>query len=516
MDRKEAGQVKISASLLARNTLLNLIGQAVPLLVAVVTIPLVVRGLGTERFGLLSLAWVVLGYFTIFDLGLGRATIKYVAEALGKGEEHQVPQIIWTAVTFQAILGFVGALALLGITDFLVERVLNIPPQLLDEARDVFRLLAFSIPVVIVSSSFCGVMEAAQRFDLVNAVKIPSSILTYLLPLVGLSLGVGLPGIVALILLARFGTLVAFVAMNLRIIPKLREYSVSIDLFSNLFAYGGWITVTSIVSPILVYLDRFLIGSLLTIAAVAYYTAPYEAVTRLWIISASLTMTLFPAFSALEGVKDRQKLGTLFARSVKYILLILGPIVVMIGLFSKEILQLWLGNDFAAESTVAMNVLVLGVLINSLAQMPFSLLQGMGRPDLPAKFHLLELPVYIGIVWISVSEFGITGAAGAWTVRMVLDTLLLFGATFKVCRFSPRLMAENGMTLAILELMMLAGIAYGMKAFVYALPLPVQFLLFIGLLASFAFLAWNYVLDESDRGVILKIVNLKKILESTS
>jgi len=190
-----------------KNALLNLVGQALPLLVGVVTIPLVVHGLGTERFGLLSLAWVVLGYFTVFDLGLGRATTKYVAEALARGEEDQVPEIIWTAVAFQAVLGLIGAIVLFGITGLLVEGVLNIPPDLIGEAKDTFHLLALSIPLVLVSSSFSGVLEAAQRFDLANAVRIPSSILTFILPLAGLYLGFGLPGIVALILLARVATL---------------------------------------------------------------------------------------------------------------------------------------------------------------------------------------------------------------------------------------------------------------------------------------------------------------------
>jgi O-antigen/teichoic acid export membrane protein len=476
----------------------------------VACIPFVVRGLGTERFGLLSLAWVVLGYFTIFDLGLGRATTKYVAEALGKGEGTQVPQIIWTAVTVQAIMGFLGAIVLLGITDLLVDRVLNIPPELLGEAKVTFHLLAFSIPVVLIASSFSGVLEAAQRFDLVNAIRIPSSILTYLLPLVGLSLGMGLLGIVALILLARFGALIAFVAMNMSIRPELREYSASFNLLLRLFSYGGWVTVTSIVGPILVYLDRFLIGSLLTIAAVAYYTAPYEAVTRLWIISASLTMTLFPAFSALEGGKNGQRLGTLFARSVKYILLTTGPAVVMIWLFAGEILQIWLGADFATESTVALQILAAGVLINSLAHTPFALLQGVGRPDLPAKFHLIELPVYIVVAWILVSQFGIAGAAGAWTLRVALDTLLLFWATFRVYGFSLRLLATNGTILAGVSLVILAGVGYGLKTVAGDLSLYSQSLLVIGLLTLFAWIVWSRVLDGLDRRVVLNVIKLKK------
>lgn len=480
--------------------------------------PFVVRGLGTERFGLLSLAWVVMGYFTIFDLGLGRATTKYVAEALGKGEDRLVPQIIWTAASVQAIMGFVGALALFGITDLLIERVLNIPQELLDEAKISFHLLALAIPVVMITSSFSGVLEAAQRFSLVNAVRIPSSTLTYILPLVGIYLGLGLPGIIALILLARFGALIAFVAINLRIRPELRDYSASSNLLPRLISFGGWITITSIVGPILVYLDRFLIGSLLTIAAVAYYTAPYEAVTRLWIISGSLTMTLFPAFSSLEGLgggKINQRLGALFARSVKYILLTTGPAVVMICLFAREILQIWLGGDFVAESTAALQILAIGVLINSLSNTPFALLQGVGRPDLPSKFHLIELPVYIVVVWILVSHFGISGAASAWTLRVALDALLLFWATFRVYDFSLQLLATNGTFLAAVSLVILAGVGYVLKTLAGDLSLYSQSLLMIGLLILFSWIVWSRVLDSSDHRVVLNVVKLKRRLEST-
>lgn len=500
----------VSSKILARNTILNFIGQVIPLLVGVITIPFIIRGLGIERFGLLSLAWVVLGYFTIFDLGLGQATTKYVAEVLGKGEEDQVPHLVWTAVTVQAILGVVGALVLFGTTPLLVERILNVPPELVGEAKFTFYLLALSIPVVLISGSFRGVLEAAQRFDLVNAVKCPTSILTFLLPLIGLLLGFRLPGIVALILVARFGALLTFVVMYLRIFPRSRKYSGSFAFFVRLFVYGGWVTVTNIVGPILVYLDRFLIGSILSMVAVTYYSAPYEAVTRLWIIPASLTMTLFPAFSTLEGVKNRQRLGILFARSVKYTLLVLGVVVLMIGLFAKEILQIWLGTDFAIKSTVTLQILALGVLVNSLAHIPFAFLRGVGRPDLPAKFHLLELPLYIGIVWLLINQWGIAGAAAAWTLRGTLDALLLFGASFKIYRFSPRLLATNGTTLTCFALVVLAGTSYGLKTLSGTLSLLAQSLLISGLLVLFALFAWKSVLDNSERGAVLNVVKLWK------
>jgi len=81
--------MEIRSQTLARNTLINFIGQVLPLLAGLVALPLIIHGLGTDRFGILSLAWVILGYFSVFDLGLGRATTKYVAEALGIGNEDQ-------------------------------------------------------------------------------------------------------------------------------------------------------------------------------------------------------------------------------------------------------------------------------------------------------------------------------------------------------------------------------------------------------------------------------------------
>jgi len=310
-ERKEK-LVNPSGRLLARNAILNFIGQAIPLVVGVITIPFIVRGLGTERFGLLSLAWVVLGYFSVFDLGLGRATTKFVAEALGKGEADQVPRLVWTAVTVQAVLGIVGALVLTGITPLLVERILKVPSDLFGEAKTTLRLLALSIPVVLISGSFRGVLEASQRFDLVNAVNIPTSVLTFILPLVGLLFGMNLPGIVTLILLARVWASSSFLVLNLRLMPKLKRYSSSLSLFPRLLSFGGWIAVSSIVAPFLENLDRFIIGFLLSMTAVAHYSAPQEVVMRLRVIVTSLTMTLFPAFSVLEVIRDKKGIEAIF------------------------------------------------------------------------------------------------------------------------------------------------------------------------------------------------------------
>jgi len=310
-----------------------------------------------------------------------------------------------------------------------------------------------------------------------------------------------------LIFLARIGALLVYIMLDFRIMPQLRKYSGSLSLFPRLFSFGGWVTVTNIVSPILVYLDRFLIGSLLSLAAVAYYSAPYEMVTRLSIISTSLSVTLFPAFSSLEGVENKEKIGTIFARSVKYILLTLGPIILIVMLFARDILGLWLGTEFSLESTIVLQVLALGVLINSLAHTPFALLQGVGRPDLPAKFHLFELLIYVGIALLLVSKWGINGAAMAWTLRVTLDTFLLFGAVFWVYKLSPQTLSINGVWRAGLIFVVLAGLSFLVKSLTGFLGLPVQILLIIPVFGLFGLFCWRYVIDTSDRRVVVEVAN---------
>src|SRR5437016_14651538 len=108
------GTLLTGGSRLARHSVFNVIGQAIPFLAAFFAIPLLVRGLGTDRFGVLTLAWVVIGYFSLFDLGLGRALTQVVAAKLSERDETQAPAVVWPALGMMLGLGLVGTLGVCG------------------------------------------------------------------------------------------------------------------------------------------------------------------------------------------------------------------------------------------------------------------------------------------------------------------------------------------------------------------------------------------------------------------
>jgi O-antigen/teichoic acid export membrane protein len=497
---------------LARNTALNFLGQFLPLLVGILMTPLIIRGLGTERFGILSLAWVVIGYFSLFDLGLGRATTKFVSEFIGTRKSGTLPSLFWTSLLFNGLLGIIGGLAMAAATPYFVNHIFRIPPELLGEAKASFFILSVSVPVVVITSALRGFLEGGQRFTLVNAVKIPSSSLTFLIPALALPLGLRLPPIVHLLLIARFASALTYALLCFKAFPVLsRSISINGKLIRFLLSFGGWITVTNVVAPLLVYLDRFFIGSRLSLDAVAFYTAPYQIITRLWILPMSLVVTLFPVFSAI-GKERQDELGDLYARSSKYLLLIMGPLILFIVLFAGNILQLWLGPEFAQKSTLVLQILAVGVLVNSLVNIPFSIIQGIGRPDITAKFHLLELPLYAWLAWVLIGRLGITGAALAWSIRVLVDALLILLAIQKLVPSSLPAMIRAGFGKAAIILSGLAAISSSVVLLTKILVIKIMFT--VGLLPIFYLIVWYRVLSRGERQTLpsaLGLVTLSRL-----
>ncbi|WP_254388635.1 polysaccharide biosynthesis C-terminal domain-containing protein [Thermanaeromonas sp. C210] len=176
----------------------------------------------------------------------------------------------------------------------------------------------------------------------------------------------------------------------------------------------------------------------------------------------------------------------------------------MLGVFAHDALGLWLGSDFATESSRVLQILGIGVLFNSLAQIPYTLLQGVGRPDVPAKFHLLELPLYVGIAWFLINRWGITGAAASWALRVTLDAALLFGAAFQICRLSKSLLRANSVMVTFLAVVVLGAGIYTVRRLLICSPLVIQVLIVLGFLACFAWFCWCRILEQSEREGILK------------
>ncbi|HIF19582.1 MAG TPA: flippase [Gammaproteobacteria bacterium] len=408
-----------------RNILWNLFGTGTPLLAAFIAIPMLIEALGTSRFGVLTLAWLVVGYFSLFDLGLGRSITKLVAEKLGAGKEDEIPGVVWSGMLLIVTLGVLGAIIMLNLNPWLVGSVLKIPDELYLETLTAFYLLGASIPIVIFTTGLRGILEAHQRFDVVNIIRFPLGILTFFGPLAVLPFSNSLANIVLVLVFIRIIAWLAYLIICYKLYPELRQITrPDTSISKRLISFGMWMTVSNITGPVLLYLGRILIITMISTEAVAYFATPYEVVIRLLIIPGVLVSVIFPTLTHLFQKKP-EDVATLYNKSLLYLFMVMLPVICVFYFFAEDGLAWWINTEFSQHGYRVAQYLSLGVFINSFGHISQALIQGYGRPDLTAKLHLVELVLYIPYLWLLIEQFGIDGAAIAWVIRVAISTVVL-------------------------------------------------------------------------------------------
>jgi O-antigen/teichoic acid export membrane protein len=417
------------------NFLINVLGATLPLLVSLITVPVYIRHIGDSRYGVLMLVWVLLGYFGFLDFGMSRAAANALAR-LRNGPQQARSSIFVTALILNLALGLIGMLCLAIAGNYLLPLVMTIPELLRPEVAPALPWIAALIPLALVSGVGVGALESQERFLAANVIQVVGMSLGNIIPMifavsVSPSLAIVIPAAASVRALTTGVVLVA---------AYRQERPLSIAMFDlhhakELLSYGGWITVSAVISPILVSLDQFVIGSVLNVAAVTHYAVPMNLVKRTQLFAWSLTRTLFPRMSRTTGDDARNLASrTLTALAYGYAAICAPGIVC-----SRFFFQYWIGPDFAATAAPVTTVLFLGIWINGLALIPYTLLQGQGRPDVTAKLHAAEMLPFIGVLWYLTQTFQITGAAIAWSLRASVDAGCLFiaaGIPIRVLRKS--------------------------------------------------------------------------------
>ncbi len=422
-----------------RSAIWSLMGTVLPMIAGIVAVPFLVQSLGPDRLGVLSLIWVVVGYFSFLDMGLGRAvTVAIASERV----DATVPGIEELSILSTASMLLLGVGAIMAVCLALVVEGWGVPvklssPSFAEEVRLAVLWMLPSLPLLLVSSALRGQLEGAGAFRSLNLLRIPTGVMLVAGPCLAALHSPHLAWACASILIVRIvhvGVLLALVAHHaamkiLKLMAALVQQA-SAAWLRRLLAFGGWVTVSNVVGPVIVYVDRFVIGAVMTAASVAFYAVPFDVVSRLPILVAALCAVLLPEFARLSrdaegraGGADRMR--TLATRSTVVSLMVVGTMVLIGWLAAPWALQQWLGPDFAARSTVVTQVLVLSFGVNALAQIPFTALQATGRVRPVALLHLAELLPYCAVLYAGIRWFGVEGAAGAALLRSVIDYLVL-------------------------------------------------------------------------------------------
>lgn len=409
------------------------------MLVALIAVPFLIEHLGQERLGVLSLIWVVVGYFSFLDMGLGRAVTVSIARCRSSGEPvgEEELHILGTASVLLAGVGCAVSLLLgLGLVGWGVPLRFS-SPELLGEVKLALLWMLPSLPLLLLSSALRGHLEAVGAFRALNLLRVPTGVLLVAGPCMTALYSPDLFLACISILVVRLGYAMALLwlvarEMGLRLSSLIRALcgaSGAIWL-RELLSFGGWVTVSNVVGPVIVYMDRFVIGGLLAASAVAVYAIPFDVVSRLPILIASLCSVLLPELARLSaapphGLVNIHSVRQLVRRSSLVSLWVVGLVVAVGWLATPWALDVWLGAAFSQQGAPVTQILLVAFGVNALAQIPFTALQATGRVRPIALLHVLELLPYGALVFFAVSWLGIVGAAWAWLLRSLIDYAVL-------------------------------------------------------------------------------------------
>jgi O-antigen/teichoic acid export membrane protein len=399
--------------------MINLVGSIIPVVIAVPCFAIMARTLSPAQFSLVLLAWAMVGYAGILDLGLSRAVVTVIAEV--RSDPNMRREVISTALLVVTIVSVIGAIVLSALSDTIVLKLIKVAPNLVDEAVHGFRIVALTIPFLLFYLIVQGYWDGMEEFIEANYQRTISGSLPLFLATLGILLHKSFYTAMIGVLIGRV-MVFALILFRKNFHQMLSFNDVSRPIIRRLISFGGWVTLSNSISPIMGYLDRYILAYARSGQIVSFYAAPSEVVLKMLVAPQAITRSMYPKLIAADTEANRQKI---LISSYKLILLICLPTTAIIMLFAPILLKLWLGPVYAAESALALRVLAVGFLACSIAQVPFCHIQARGKPKITAAIHLAEVLPFIAGAYLLAREFGVPGIAIAWSVRCVVDMLIL-------------------------------------------------------------------------------------------
>ena len=463
-----------------RNAAYNLLGSLIPLALSLVTIPLYLNLVGPERYGVLAISWLLLGYFGVFDLGLGRATAYSIA-AQRDADPADRAETFWTAALLNPLIGLVGGGVLLVVAWWYFSGPFDVPEELRPEIVRALPLLALALPVATLSGTLTGTLQGRERFAQLNVVSVTSTALFQLLPLIVAWLnGPDLPLLLGAAVAARLLGCVWLGWLSWREVARGYAPSFSRGRLKGLLSYGGWAAISGFIGPLLLISDRFVIGAVFGAAAVTLYSVPFQMIQRIMVVPTAVNSALMPRLTS-QVAAERRRLGQL---SLSTLAAILTPVLIVAIAFADPALKLWVGSALGEKMAPLAQVMIVGVWLFSMSSVQITLNYADGNPKKVTLAYIFELPIYALVLFLSIEWFGLIGATVAYVARTMIDLIV---QTWNFDRSLPPRPIWLGLALVSAA----AGLQVG------ALPLPLIVMGDVALMTAALFFAWRILPGEA-------------------
>ncbi|MDD8013333.1 MAG: oligosaccharide flippase family protein [Acidobacteriota bacterium] len=408
-----------------RNSFFNSSSWAINSAVQLLMIPLLVRHLGLDGYGIYILLVNIIGYSVLADLGLGQGVIKFVAELKARGDAQALNRSVSAALWVQMLLGGAG-MALLVVFSRRLLLLLKVPPGALAAAQTSLWLCAVAFLFTMISGTFMSVLMGLQRYDLTSRTTIATNLAMNAGIVLVLLAGGGITSAVAVTAAFSIVNCLVFFVLMKKNLPALVLFTAFDPVhFRKLLGFSGYIFISRISTFFCNYVLVFIVSFFLGPAAVPLYAIPLRLTNGVTGLISTLTAVIFPYASEISIAAGREKINGVLVRGSRLAAAIAVPVNLAMAAFAMPILVAWMGRAFADRAAPVLSLLALVSLLGSLTMIPNLITMGLGFARVISFFSLSILFLFLLSVPLGLMLFGVYGAAWAVLFSIVPGVLLV-------------------------------------------------------------------------------------------
>jgi O-antigen/teichoic acid export membrane protein len=379
-----------------------------------IIVPVQVRLLGVDAYGLLGFLASLQVAFNTLDLGLGPTITREVAADMAGVHWHS-RALIRTFATLYWCLAIAAAIALISLAPWLADHWLHAETLPRPTVTLAIRLVALSILLRWPASLYAGALAGVQRLDVVNVIRIGISVLKLLGGLVVLLYSRSLVAYLVWLAVVALTEIVCYMAASSRFVAAMSfGFEFSRGALRRVWRFSLHMNLISILVLVVGQIDRLTISRLLPIAALGVYSVAYSPVLILWVIQSIVTTALFPSLARQVNRGHPHDVLERCAVATQLLMYLVSGISAGFVFFGRDLLAVWISEAMAAQAAGPLAILTIGALENAALAVPYTLSIAAGRTTAPLTLYLVTAPCYVLVSLWSVHGWGIDGAAWAW------------------------------------------------------------------------------------------------------
>lgn len=403
---------------IALNVFSNWANLVTAVVIAFLVSPVIVHSLGNQLYGVWTLIISITGYFTVLDLGVNTAVIRYISRSEALGRRPEVARVFSSSLLLFVAMAGLAVVLTLGLAPIL-GRVFDSPsfPRAMFEAT--FLIIGCDVAVGLIMSVFVATLKARQEFLKVNAVAVIANVLKNVLIVVLLLRGHGIVSMAA-VQLASTALKLGCQYLWVRRSNRFSRSTVDRGMLRELMSYSVYSLIISVVVKVIFYTDSVVIASMIAVDQIVFYSIPVTLLVYSERVVYAMMSVLTPVVSSNEALNDVEGNRALYRLGTRYSLVLVLPMLFVLFTNGREFISLWMGPDYGERSARVLQVLCVGYLLYLSQLIANSILKGVSRHRVLAGVLLLEAAANLGLSILLAPRYGLAGVALGTTVPLLV------------------------------------------------------------------------------------------------